>query len=56
MILEDGREEWVFPVFNDPSHFVLDTRVELLGTMSGLCAYHTDAGEKSLRNRFEVSG
>lgn len=42
VVLEDGSEEWVFPVFNDPSRFVLDTRVELLGTMSGLRVYHAD--------------
>ena len=42
VILADGSEVWAFPVFNDPSGFVLDTRVELLGTMSGLCVYRAD--------------
>lgn len=33
---------WYMPVFNDPSHFVMGTRVNLLGSMTGTREYHVD--------------
>lgn len=33
---------WFEPAFNDPSRFVLGTRIDLLGTMTGHKTYHMD--------------
>lgn len=38
----DNGELWVFPVFNDPSCFVLSSRVEVLGTFTGKRVCYTD--------------